>query len=198
MHQLRGLSGQESRQGSWSLLPPLCLLQPGLPISLRNSPLLLAVVGRLIWRQPGVEQIRRPQAQRPPPCVILSLQPPPPQQPQTFLLLFPASSRPSFVCSCLFSCLSPPVFSLPRALGWGVGLPRLSSLHPQHSSWSTSCPKLEPDPVPAARGPSSLGDSLRLRASCGGGGGIWARTRLSTSQSGRLQQLLFSEPQFPF
>ena len=46
---------------------------------------------------------------------------------------------------------------------WGVSggghIPRLSLLHPQHISGSMSCPKLEPDPVPAARDPSSPSES---------------------------------------
>ena len=62
------------------------------------------------WRPGGGAEAAPPDLATPTPCYLA--QQPPPAPCSLSLLLFPASSRACFVCSCLFSCLSLSVFSL--------------------------------------------------------------------------------------
>lgn len=137
------------RLGVWtrppgpSSVPACCGLSS--PISMQNSPLVLscliwaAKVGLGGWGGGGGgvgEELTPPDPATPTPRYFAptasscSL-----QHHRPFLLLFPASSRPCFVCSCLFSL--PLTSSLsPQGIGVGGGVPRRSSLHPQLLSWS--------------------------------------------------------------
>lgn len=74
------------------------------------------------------------------------------QHHRPFLLLFPASSRPCFVCSCLFFFASPS-FSLSPG-HWGGGRRPKALLAPPSApqlELELVRPKLEPDPVPAVK-----------------------------------------------
>lgn len=182
MHQALGASvWQESWQGSCPglLAPPLLPLPAAAsppPSACRIHPLPLGCL-RLCYLKAarGWSRADSPRPSRPPPpCVILSQQPPP--TPSSLRPLCSSSQHPLGLAlsAVVFSPASPYLLSLPRALRGGGGrghLPRPSFLHPQHSSGSASCPKLEPDPVPAAWDPSSPSESPRLGASWTGAPG---------------------------
>lgn len=126
------------------------------PISVQTSPLLLSC---LIWvaEARGWSGTDSPRPSRP---YLRYLAPAsssrPLQHHGPFLLLFPASSRPCFVCSCLFSLPLPVcLLSLPRALWWwGAGVRPKAQLAPPPApqlKLELVLPKPEPDLVPAAK-----------------------------------------------
>ena len=166
---------QESRQG-FRARPPGPSSLPGLlrlasPFSMQNSPA-AAWLSYLLGGR-GVERNRLPQTwwAAPTPCYLAPQPPPAPcSRCRPFLLLFLASSRPCFVCSCLFSCLSLSVFSLQGSGG-----------------------RVKVVVIPKAELAPSLPVSLT------GPDVSWAEVpesepRLSTCQPGNFQQLLCFEP----
>lgn len=135
-------SGRKAGRGSGPglLAPPLSLACCAWPprSACRIHRLLLGCLISSAAR--GVERNRLPQTwwAAPTPRYLAPQPPPAPcSRCRPFLLLFLASSRPCFVCSCLFSCLSLSVFSLQGSGGRVrvVVIPKAELIHLYRSLW---------------------------------------------------------------
>lgn len=120
--QESGGLGQASRP-----LLSLCLLWPHLPhAACRIHHCCSAVLSGLLRPGRGAELTPPDPATPTPRYLAPAGSSRPLQQRRPFLLLFPASSRPRFVCSCFFS-VSPCLSSLSPGCCGGGGVPRPSS-----------------------------------------------------------------------
>ena len=129
--------------------PPLCLLWPHLPhAACRIHHCCSAVLSGRLRPGRGAELTPPDPATPTPRYLAPAGSSRPLQQRRPFLLLFPASSRPCFVCSCLFFSVSLCLLS-PQGVVVVVG-------ESQGPAPLIILPKPEPDPVSAAKDPSLL------------------------------------------